>query len=116
MRTIQILDSIDKLSIKELNEAIELERAKIDTISSQLATARQNKRENGIKADEDWYKKACSVLKLNKFKLMLMNRRRTILSSSVIVPCSLPDKFMIVAKRLLKEDTYERLLEEAKEI
>ena len=115
MRTTEILDYIESLPLKKLNEEFSLEEEKAKNIQEQLTLARANKKLYDTKADPVWYSKTCSALKLSKFKLALMNRQREQLKKEGSNSKEFSVHFMTVAKRLLKDDVYTRLVEETKE-
>lgn len=117
MKTIEVLDLIDTMSYPELNKLITLEEGKALVIEEQLATARTKKQTTGEFSDPVWFRKASSALKLCRFRIHLMQRRRKQLKQqhSNGKTDLFAKQFMVIAKRLLKDDVYNSLIEATKE-
>jgi hypothetical protein len=113
MRTTKILDEIDGFTLTELKREIKEEEGKASKIEEQLNNIRNVKHATGEMADHDWYRSATSALRLTRFRIVLMNRRHKQFTENN--DGLLPRTFMMVAKRLLKEDTYDMLMNFAKE-
>jgi len=115
-KTKDFLAELGKMSAPDMDTRILELEGEATEIDAQIRAAKAGQIETGIFANPAWFSKASNALKFKRFQIHTLQTARKKLKGEMHQGQTLTFEraFVIVAKRLLQEETYLMLCDEAK--
>ncbi len=115
-KTRDFLDEASKMTATDLDTRILELEGEATEIDAQIRAAKAGQIETGVFANPSWFSKASNALKFKRFQIHTLQTARKKLKKGAHQEQTLSFEraFVIVAKRLLQDETYLMLCDEAR--